>query len=79
MKLCAQPTIPRGIGDCGMYCLWRLNLLCAHSEEQRGGTWLLPFMAACELETLKPVILKKLFIVLQKLVSPQIHTSQVRD
>ena len=36
MKLCAQPMIPRGTGDGRTHCLWSLNLLCVHSEEEMG-------------------------------------------
>lgn len=35
-------------------------------------------MAVWELETLNPIIRKKLFILPQKLVRLQIHTAQVR-
>lgn len=37
----------------------------------------MPFMAVWELETLQPIILKKLFVVLQKLMSPKIHPSRI--
>ena len=37
----------------------------------------MPFMVVWELETLKPILPKKLFIVLQKPMSGQIHISQV--
>lgn len=80
MKLCAQPTIPHGTGDCRIHRLWRFTLLCVHrEEEQRWGGWPLPFMAVWEFETLKSIILKKLFIVFYRLTSLQIHTSQVRS
>lgn len=50
-----------------------LNLLCMRSEEKRGGGGgrPLPFMVVWELETLKPILPKRLFIVLQKPVSGQ--------
>lgn len=46
---------PHGIGDCGIHRLWRLNVLCVHGEEKRGGGGgrPLPFMAVWELETLE--------------------------
>lgn len=73
-----SPVNPQGTGDCGIHRVWRLGLLCVHSEEKRVGDWPLPFMAVWELETLKLIILKKLFIFPRKLVRLQIHTAQVR-
>lgn len=59
--------------------MWRLNLLCVPDDEEEGWGWPFPFMAVWELETLKPIILKALFIVLQKLLSPLIYVSQVHS
>ena len=70
---------PHGIGDCGIHCLWRLKVLCVHSEEKRGGGGggLCLLWQYGNLKHSKPILPKKLFIVLQKPMSGQIHISQV--
>lgn len=70
---------PTWIGDCGIHCMWQLNLLRVPNDEEEGWGWPFPFMAVWELETRKPIILKKLFRVLQKLLSPLIYASQVHS
>ena len=71
-ELCAEPLIPHRIGH-AVNCLQKLNVLSMHTVKKGQRAWPLTFMAAWELETLQHIILKKLFITLQKFMSPQVH------
>lgn len=72
---CAQPWAPveldtvkliaRGGSKCTV-CLLCRGSACRAEEQRERGAWPLPFMAAQEPRALQAIILKKLFIALQK-------------